>query len=193
MIRCKMGARGAAVGGMAAIVLLLGACGGSASDQSSDSSAETLVAPPDSTIPGAIGGPPEGTQHFAGLKREHTDDPVAYPQTPPVGGMHSPKWATCGFYAESIETEQGVHSMEHGAVWLTYSPDLAADQVATLQAMVAGRTHLLVTPFDGLPTPVVASAWGEQLQLQSASDPRLLEFVNYYEQGPQTPEPGVPC
>jgi hypothetical protein len=35
--------------------------------------------------------------------------------------------------------------------------------------------------------------WGKQLLLQSASDPRLLQFVKYFSDGPQTPEPGVPC
>ncbi|MPZ29305.1 MAG: DUF3105 domain-containing protein, partial [Micromonosporaceae bacterium] len=41
--------------------------------------------------------------------------------------------------------------------------------------------------------PVVASAWGKQLPLDSADDPRLKEFVRTFAQGPQTPEPGAPC
>jgi hypothetical protein len=44
-----------------------------------------------------------------------------------------------------------------------------------------------------LPVPVVASAWGVQLKVQSASDPRLAQFLQKYEQGPQTPEPGAAC
>jgi hypothetical protein len=39
----------------------------------------------------------------------------------------------------------------------------------------------------------VASAWGKQLQLQSVNDPELKQFVDFFEQGPQTPEPGAPC
>lgn len=169
---------------------LLAACGGST--RSAGSSA-TLIAPPDTTIPGATAGPPEGTQHFAGLQRDHTSDPVSYPQTPPVGGPHNPEWQACGVYTAPIVVEKGVHSMEHGAVWVTYSPDLAAGDVAVLDALVDGRSHLLVSPYPSLPAPVVASAWGEQLVLQSAEDPRLLAFIDYYEQGPQTPEPGAAC
>jgi hypothetical protein len=168
----------------------LAACGGSSSEKAAE---PTVVAPPDSTVPGARPGPPEGTKHYAGLKRDHTEEPVAYAQNPPVGGAHHPQWQACGFSPEPVEPGRGVHSMEHGAVWVTYSPDLPADQVEVLESLVAGRTHLLVSPYEGLPSPVVASAWGEQLLLDSAQDPRLVEFVNYYEQGPQTPEPGVPC
>lgn len=169
---------------------LLVACGGSSRTASTEA---TLVAPPESTVPGAGSGPPEGTQHYAGLKQDHTTDPVAYPQNPPVGGPHNPEWQPCAVYSEPIPTEKGVHSMEHGAVWLTYQPSLDAKSVAALASLAAGRSHVLVSPYPGLPTPVVASAWGEQLQLQGVDDPRLAAFVAYYEQGPQTPEPGASC
>ncbi len=133
-----------------------------------------------------------GVRTYDDLARNHVAGPVAYAQTPPVGGDHSRVWQNCGFYSRPIVTEQGVHSMEHGAVWVTYDPALPGDQVATLRAL-AGSTHVLVTPFPGLPSPVVASAWGVQLELSSADDPRLEAFVDEYLQGPQTPEPGAPC
>ncbi|WP_342668385.1 DUF3105 domain-containing protein [Actinotalea ferrariae] len=48
-------------------------------------------------------------------------------------------------------------------------------------------------PFDGLPQPVVASAWETQLALDSVDDPRLEQFMVKYQQGEQTPEPGAAC
>ena len=39
----------------------------------------------------------------------------------------------------------------------------------------------------------MASAWGKQIELTGASDPRLDEFIKAYRQGPQTPEPGAAC
>jgi hypothetical protein len=39
----------------------------------------------------------------------------------------------------------------------------------------------------------VATAWGKQLQLPSVNDPRLKQFVQAFENGPQTPEPGATC
>lgn len=182
--------RSAFVAGLLLLPLLAGACG---SPKQSISPEQTLVAPPDTTIPGARSASPEGTVHFAGLKRDHTTEPVVYGQNPPVGGPHDPEWQPCGVYTEPIATERGVHSMEHGAVWVTYSPDLPATEVDAIAALASGRSHVLVSPYVGLPAPIVASAWGEQLQLQQADDPRLAAFILYYEQGPQTPEPGVPC
>jgi hypothetical protein len=53
--------------------------------------------------------------------------------------------------------------------------------------------YVILSPYPGLPSPVVASAWGKQLQLPSVSDPRLGQFIDYFRQGPQTPEPGATC
>jgi hypothetical protein len=78
-------------------------------------------------------------------------------------------------------------------VWITYRPDLPADQVATLRDLAKGQSYVLVSPYPGLPAPVVASAWGKQLRLNTAGDPALATFVRTYEAGPQTPERGAPC
>jgi len=81
--------------------------------------------------------------------------------------------------------------LEHGAVWIAYRPDLPEDQVAELQALAA-QPYTLVTPVEGI-SDVVASAWGARLELDGVDDPRLAEFLEFFRQGPQTPEPGAPC
>jgi len=83
--------------------------------------------------------------------------------------------------------------MEHGTVWITYRPSLPKDQVEKIRNLVQNQTYMLASPYPNLPAPVVASAWGKQLKLGSANDPRLEQFVSAYRQGPQTPEPGAPC
>lgn len=138
-------------------------------------------------------GSPAGVERFAVPTRFHTQGRVSYPQTPPAGGDHAPIWENCGFYSAEIPSETGVHSLEHGSVWITYRPDLPPDQIETLRRIARSQTFILVTPFPGLPAPVVASAWGAQLQLDSAADPRLGDFVRAFRLGPQTPEPGAPC
>ena len=124
--------------------------------------------------------------------REHTTEPVTYEQTPPVGGNHNPTWLNCGVYPQAVPNELAVHALEHGAVWVTYRPDLPADQVEKLVAAVPD-TYMVVSPFEGIGAPVVASAWGVQLKLTGVDDPRLAEFIEEYRQGPQTPEPGASC
>jgi hypothetical protein len=132
-------------------------------------------------------------QTYGPLTRKHVQGPIQYPQSPPVGGNHNPYWQNCGVYDTPIQNENAVHSLEHGAVWLAYRPDLPADQVEILRSLARGHSHILVAPYPGLTDPVVATAWGLQLRLQSAADPRLAQFVTLYEQGPQAPEQGVTC
>ncbi|MGH2720059.1 MAG: DUF3105 domain-containing protein [Actinomycetota bacterium] len=134
---------------------------------------------------------PEGTRSFRDLSRQHVDSPVTDPQDPPVGGPHFSAWQNCASTAIR-RSENAVHSMEHGAVWLTYRPDLSSADQATLRKLA--RRYVLVGRLPvGLKDPVVASAWGRQLRLSSVDDPRLAEFVGAFVQGPQTPERGAPC
>lgn len=126
------------------------------------------------------------------VTREHTTEPVAYEQSPPVGGDHHPAWLNCGVYSEPVPDELAVHSLEHGAVWVTYRPDLPAEQVKALEDAIPD-TYIVLSPREGLPSPVVASAWSAQIQLTGADDPRLEAFIKDYRQGPQTPEPGAAC
>jgi hypothetical protein len=134
-----------------------------------------------------------GLQTFKVASRNHVSGPVQYPQTPPVGGDHAPIWQDCGFYSRPIVTERGVHSMEHGAVWITYRPDLPSDQASALRKLATDQTYILVSPWPGLPAPLVASAWGKQVRLESATDPRLAEFVRQFRMSPKVPEPGSAC
>jgi hypothetical protein len=137
--------------------------------------------------------PIEGVQSFKDLTRDHVETPVTYPQTPPVGGNHNAVWQNCGVYSTPIANENAVHSLEHGAVWITYQPTLPAAQVETLKKLAKANSYALLSPYEGIKSPVVASAWGTQLSLPSADDPRLAVFLRTYQQGKQTPEPGAPC
>jgi Protein of unknown function (DUF3105) len=137
---------------------------------------------------------PEGVQSFEIPSRFHTEGPVSYQPIPPVGGDHAPVWQNCGFYDAPIRNENAVHSLEHGVVWITYRPDLLSpDQIEALRGLASNHSHVLVSPYTGLPAPVVASAWGRQLMLEGAYDPRLEQFVSAFERGMQSPEPNGPC
>ena len=77
----------------------------------------------------------------------------------------------CGIYDQPVPSENAVHSLEHGAVWVTYQPDLPQAEVDKLRQLVRGHSHLLLSPYPDLPQPVVASGWGVQLQLPGAMIP----------------------
>lgn len=158
------------VGGIALVVVSRGGGGGSGADA------------------------PAGTETFDYPSRNHVQGSVAYDRTPPAGGDHAGVWQNCGSYPDPIVPEQGVHSMEHGAVWITYRADLEASDVDRVRSLADGETFVLVSPWEAdLPSAVVASAWGRQLEVSSASDPRLEQFVRAFQVGPQAPEPGAPC
>lgn len=140
----------------------------------------------------AASAPIEGVRSYTGLSRNHVPD-AAFPQEPGVGGDHAPVWTNCRTYTTPVNGAQAVHSLEHGAVWITYQPGLPAGQVRALTALATGRAYLILSPDPAQPSPVEATAWGTQLALGTASDPRLPAFVQKYTQGPQTPEPGAPC
>jgi hypothetical protein len=136
----------------------------------------------------------EGLQSYGPIAGGvHVDTPVSYPQSPPVGGAHYPAWQNCGIYDQPIQSENAVHSMEHGAVWLTYRPDLPAAEVEQLRGLVRGRSYTLLSPYPNQPTPIAISAWGYQLTADSAGDGRLGQFIARFRQGPQAPEPGAVC
>jgi hypothetical protein len=130
---------------------------------------------------------------------DHVEMPkrVAYDQSPPFGGTHDQIWATCTgvVYPTAIRSENAVHSLEHGAVWITYDPDVAtADQIDVLSAMVEGQPYTLMSPYPGLDTPISVQSWGHQLKLDDPSDPRLVEFIEALRLNESAyPEPGASC
>lgn len=171
-----LGIGGAAIGGVAVIAIIVGVV---------VSSATPPVDPTTIEI--------EGLATFDALEAAHVETAVDYTMTPPAGGPHNPAWLNCGIYDEEVPAEYAVHSLEHGAVWVTYDPERV--QGADLDSLRAAmpRTYMILSPFPGLEAPVVASAWGVQVALDGVDDPRLSDFIVKYRQSPSAPEPGALC
>lgn len=157
-------------------------------------SAVILIALAAFLITRLVGSDVEGVQAFGDQSRGHDEGVViAAGERPPVGGVHSPIWQNCGIYDQPVEIKNAVHSMEHGAVWITYRPDLSQDAVDTLREQVRGQTYLLLSPYPGQSSQVVLTAWGIQLEVDSVTDDRIESFIDTYRLGPQTPEFGAAC
>lgn len=134
----------------------------------------------------------EGVEHLPSISGVHQED-VNYSQLPPAGGPHAPVWQNCGVYLEPVKDEAAVHSLEHGAVWLTYRPDLPEAEVERLRAITWQSDSRLLNPYPALPSPIVVTAWGYQLRLDRADDGRLAQFVRQYERAASAPEPTGFC
>ncbi|MEU6141249.1 DUF3105 domain-containing protein [Streptomyces sp. NPDC047081] len=137
----------------------------------------------------------EKTWNAKKLGRNHVTGTVDYPMNPPVGGDHNQAWMTCDgtVYTKPVADENAVHSLEHGAVWVTYNDKAADADVKTLSDKVSRTPYTLMSPVEGQAGTIMLSAWGHQLGVEKASDPRVEQFFTKYVQGAQTPEPGAAC
>ena len=133
----------------------------------------------------------DGVQTFDNTS-SHVEGVVDYPQNPPAGGAHNPAWLNCGVYTEPVPAENAVHSLEHGALWVTYDPSISDAALESLRSVLLS-TYVILSPFDDLPAPIVLSGWNSQLQVDDADDPRIATFIEEYWQSQNVPEPGALC
>jgi len=126
--------------------------------------------------------------------RNHKDGTLSYVTSPPVGGAHNATPQNCNgnVYDAPIANEHAVHSLEHGAVWVTYKQGLPADQVAVLAKKVQGKDYSLMSPYTGLDKNVSVQVWGYQLKTDDVNDPRIDEFIKDTRVVAAL-EPGISC
>ncbi|MEU0194092.1 DUF3105 domain-containing protein [Streptomyces afghaniensis] len=138
----------------------------------------------------------DGVKTWEGkLSRNHVTKAVKYASEPPVGGDHNQVWMNCNgdVYTKEINNTNAVHSLEHGAVWVTYNADAKKADVDALAAKVKKTPYTLMSPMDDQKDPIMLSAWGHQRTVTGASDPDVDKFFEKFVQGEQTPEPGAAC
>lgn len=138
-------------------------------------------------------GVPEGTETIAVGAPQHVEGDIHDDDDIPAGGAHSAVWQNCGFYDAPIRSENAVHSLEHGAVWITYDPNLDASEIEQLRALPKPGEKVLISPVPDQPAPIIATAWANQLELTTTDDTRLEQFINEFERSPDAPEPGGSC
>ncbi|WP_277681666.1 DUF3105 domain-containing protein [Saccharomonospora azurea] len=137
------------------------------------------------------------TEEYVGGAHVLPDERVAYDKTPPFGGPHDGYWAACTgtVYPEAVRTENMVHSLEHGAVWIAYDPDkVKGEQLDELKLRVEGEPFMMMSPYPGLDSPVSLQSWGHQLKVDSVEDERIDQFIAALRRNPNTyPEVGASC
>lgn len=132
------------------------------------------------------------------LTRNHVDGQfIDYPDqssTPPMGGNHNPQLESCQVYTTPIANEHAVHSLEHGAVWVTYDPDkIKGKDLTTLTDEVKGDAYHMMSPYPGLKDAISLQSWGNQVFVSSPTDKRVKKFLSLFTQPAWTPEPNQSC
>lgn len=156
--------------------------------------ASLVFAPPGAPAytAGGDGAQIEGVETFTN-RTQHVEGTVDYPQNPPAGGPHDQYWLNCGIYDEPQRNENAVHSLEHGAIWVTYDASrISGDALASLRSHLPS-SYVILSPYEGLPAPIVLSGWNTQLQLDSPDDPRIAQFFEEYWRSQNVPEPNAAC
>ena len=160
---------------------------------------------PSTTIPGiyvgastpATADTPAGYVDYKAAIHITADQRVAYNRFPPVGGPHDGEWANCNgiVYTTAVRNENMVHTLEHGAVWIAYNPDtISAGDLTILTGLVQGKPYMSLSPYPGLDATISLQAWAHQLKLDSASDPRVEQFITALRQNRWVyPETGATC
>jgi hypothetical protein len=169
---------------LALLTILVGTACGSASGNESNASSTTDVAVAE--MDGVTVVPVSGATHVNGT--------VQYPTSPPAGGNHNPVWQNCGFYTKELVPELAVHSLEHGAVWITYRPDADQPTRDAIKTIAAQNKYVLASPYADNPAPIVLTAWARQMPVDRIDDPKVQQFIDLYMgDGPTTPEAGASC
>jgi hypothetical protein len=146
---------------------------------------------PSRQIEGVVVETYQGGQHVG------PDQRVAYTYSPPIGGAHAQVWAACNgvVYPEPVRSENLVHSLEHGAVWIAYDPDrISGEALEALASKADGQPYTVLSPYPGLDSPISLQSWGHQLKLSDPDDIRIDQFIQALRLNQNThPEAGASC
>jgi len=140
-----------------------------------------------------ISGVPEGTQTVLVTENQHVSGTIYADNEVPAGGNMDSAWLNCGFYPEQVRAENIMHSLEHGAVWVAYDPELSDSEISSLRRFVSRSEKVVLSPVADISSPVIASAWGFQLDIDDLEDSRLEQFVNEFSGSASAPEAGGRC
>lgn len=124
--------------------------------------------------------PPPG-QFYEAQSRDHILSGASHPDynsNPPTGGWHYAAPAQTGIYDKEFPDEEIVHNLEHGHIWISYRPDLAADQVEKLAEIAQSYgSRIIITLRAKNDSPIAVVAWQYLLKMDSVDEEQIRNFV----------------
>jgi uncharacterized protein DUF3105 len=111
-----------------------------------------------------------------------------YPSQPPASGPHNITPLDSGVYTSPPDVYQALHSLEHGAAIIWYSPEASGAGLARLQNLFRSTDHVIVAPYDynhpggKLPsrTQMAMVAWHHLVDCDRVSATAAVGFVHSY-------------
>lgn len=102
----------------------------------------------------------------------------AYNSNPPTSGWHyGDGVGGAGIHDTEVPDELLVHSLEHGAVILSYNASLSANDVEKLKQIFRQTTGKgVMVPRKNLDTSIALTSWGRLLKLQAIDEKTIKAF-----------------
>ncbi|OGY29895.1 MAG: hypothetical protein A3F35_00450 [Candidatus Woykebacteria bacterium RIFCSPHIGHO2_12_FULL_45_10] len=118
-----------------------------------------------------------------------------YNTNPPSNGPHYPTTAGCKIYSDEVVDEAAIHSLEHGAVWITYKDKNDNQLKTSLEALVKelGASKILLSPRAKNDSKIALASWGRVLKLESFDKQKTTDYVKLYRNGTSAREPLATC
>ncbi|MEX0616390.1 MAG: DUF3105 domain-containing protein [Candidatus Woykebacteria bacterium] len=127
--------------------------------------------------------------------RDHINPGTPHPSynsNPPTSGPHWPTPQTCDIYNEPVADESAIHSLEHGAVWITYKDKDDTDLAGKLKAIVEkNKAKVLLSPRPENDSKIALSSWGRLMKLSDFDENQISQFIKSNRNN--SPEPLAAC
>jgi len=115
-----------------------------------------------------------------------TEVNVEYQTNPPTSGDHLAQAENWGIYDKEIDDKAGVHSMEHGGIWISYK-DIGAEERQGLEEIGKENSQsTVVSPRSGNDNKIVVASWGKLIRLESVDKALIQKYIDTYKN--QAPE-----
>ena len=73
------------------------------------------------------------------------------------------------------------------------SINIEKEEIIKLTTMFSGNPKILLSPHSQQSSPIVATAWGRRIELETSDDGTLEAFVDFFVDGETAPEAGITC
>ncbi len=109
---------------------------------------------------------------------------------PPVSGTHNPNPAECGTHDQKIPDENFVHTLEHGAVAVLYSPkEVNLEDIGSIEEIVGSYdSTTLSAPYPPLEDPIVLASWSRKMPIDEFDEDTIREFIDTFRDTEPAPE-----
>lgn len=127
-------------------------------------------------------------EEFSIEGREHVlpGDEVSYDTNPPTSGDHLADAESWGVHRDEINDLAGVHSLEHGGIWISYK-DISEEDIAILKEIGKQNPQsTVVSPRPSNDNNIVVASWGKMMRLDSVDKALIQKYIDTYKN--QSPE-----